>query len=274
MILYIIITCYVLLYVSINLLLLKIKKTVYMHSIKPISNNLSKIVICNYDNRNTPIYRYCKRNVEEYCKLHGYINRNFKHCDHSPWWCKLFFIKKLLQEKTKHNTNAYDYIVWIDSDAIFVKPDIRIESVIDDRYSITIGVDNYNVSNIIKLNGTFKINSGFFIIRNNDIGIEFINECISIYESQKSRCLQSVITKKLKSTYAGYCYEQYVMAKLIANEYKNHTNMLDRNIVWNDASYPTRIDPFVYHIWQWMNSKGLAQLERKFDEVEFKKKIF
>lgn len=221
------------------------------------------IAICNYDNRNTEIYDYCLDNVKTYSKLHRYSHIVFKKCEHSPWWCKIFFIKELL------NKNIYDYIVWIDSDAIFMNMNTRLENIINDIYSITIGVDYYDNINLIKYNGRLNINSGFFIIKNNDIGNMFIDKCIDIYNKQKHTCLPSKnIYSKMRSSYSGFCYEQYVMARLIKTDFfSKHTNILDKHVIWNSHIYPTYYNPFVYHVWQWFNLQGLEQLKKKFNEM-------
>jgi hypothetical protein len=68
-------------------------------------------------------------NHHEYSNKHGYsyikeIVKNENYTDWHPTWIKIDVLKKYLP--------LYDYVVWIDADAVFVDQDITIENLIDD----------------------------------------------------------------------------------------------------------------------------------------------
>ena len=66
-------------------------------------------------------------NHHEYANLHGYsyikeIVKNEDYLDWHPTWIKIDVLRK--------HINNYDYVVWIDADAVFVNKEISIESFI------------------------------------------------------------------------------------------------------------------------------------------------
>jgi hypothetical protein len=83
---------------------------------------------CDYGN-------FASLNHHEYSNKHGYsyIKEILKNDDYSNWhptWIKIDVIKKYLP--------LYDYVVWIDSDAVFVNQDTTIESLIDGNIDLVI----------------------------------------------------------------------------------------------------------------------------------------
>jgi len=78
---------------------------------------------------------FASLNHHEYSNKHGYsyikeIVKNDDYIDWHPTWIKIEVLKKYLP--------LYDYIVWIDADAVFVNQDIKIEDFIDDNVDLVI----------------------------------------------------------------------------------------------------------------------------------------
>ena len=74
-------------------------------------------------------------NHHEYSNKHGYsyikeIVKNEDYIDWHPTWIKIDILKKYLP--------LYDYVVWVDSDAVFVNQDISIENLIGDGIDLVI----------------------------------------------------------------------------------------------------------------------------------------
>jgi len=70
-----------------------------------------------------------------YSNKHGYtyINYTVKDSEYSEWhptWIKIDLLQKLLP--------FFDYVVWIDADAVFVNQDIKIEDFIEDNVDLII----------------------------------------------------------------------------------------------------------------------------------------
>ena len=84
--------------------------------------------ICDYGN-------FASSNHLEYANKHGYsyikeIVDNDKYPDWHPTWIKIDVLLKYL--------NLFDYLVWIDADAVFVNMEISIESLISDNVDLVI----------------------------------------------------------------------------------------------------------------------------------------
>ena len=47
-----------------------------------------------------------------------------------PAWSKILLLRKLL--------DSYDWLYWIDADALIMNPETRLEDIIDDRYSMVV----------------------------------------------------------------------------------------------------------------------------------------
>ena len=78
---------------------------------------------------------YASLNHHEYSNKHGYsyIKEIVKNDDYTNWhptWIKIDVLKKYLP--------LYDYVVWIDSDAVFVNQAIKIEDLINDGVDLVI----------------------------------------------------------------------------------------------------------------------------------------
>jgi hypothetical protein len=74
-------------------------------------------------------------NHHEYSNKHEYsyikeIVKNEDYIDWHPTWIKIDILKKYLP--------LYDYVVWVDSDAVFVNQDISIENLIGDGIDLVI----------------------------------------------------------------------------------------------------------------------------------------
>jgi hypothetical protein len=78
---------------------------------------------------------FASLNHHEYSNKHGYsyIKEIVKNNDYSDWhptWIKIEVLKKYLP--------LYDYVVWIDADAVFVNQDITIENLIAGNVDLVI----------------------------------------------------------------------------------------------------------------------------------------
>lgn len=171
-----------------------------------------KILIFSADDRNVDFIDVHKNSTNAYCKKHGYdyIYHN-KNYDGVPvYWSKLMYMKQYLEK------GSYDYVMWMDTDANVIDTNIRIEDIINEydptykKYHIYIGNDYFS----------FTYNAGLFIIKTSPIGISFINQCI---DELKTRCVNSRGEYDLGKIWAGICYEQGRMNKVINESYIRYT---------------------------------------------------
>ena len=182
---------------------------------KPIDKK-NKILFITYDNRYqeeyVTIHNY---NINKYVEKYGYEYKFYNRCNQNVYWCKIFMVLEALQK------NIYDYVIWLDSDTIIKNFDIDIGEVLNMFSSdIFIGSDNNSRYNII--------NSGVFVIKNSEIGIKFLNDCVNSFNN---KCLKEDGT--LGGRWAATCYEQGVMNLMISNKYLKHTTVLTNSIIFN-----------------------------------------
>lgn len=123
----------------------------------------------------THIKRYAALAVDnktKYSSKHHYdfinVTDNFL-IDREPAWSKIKFIKE-------HLLN-YDYIFWIDADALFMRFDIKLESFLvnNEKYDMIFNLEEWWADTAL-YNNYIKFNSGVFFIKNSDFSFKFLNE--------------------------------------------------------------------------------------------------
>jgi hypothetical protein len=199
---------------------------------KPIEK-INKIAIITFENRKDAEYiDLHNKNVLEYCKKWNYDYLFYDKCIHNVYWCKLYYVLDALK------TKKYDYVMWMDSDAIIKNPDISVSQIVN-KYSSDIFVSKSTFA-------TFC--AGVFIIKNSPIGISYIEECIN---KQSLKCNKEN-DDKLKGFWAGMCYEQGIMNSLIINKFYKHTTCLPEYIIHNEKITETNkvcdVDTFILHL--------------------------
>lgn len=191
---------------------------------KLINNNLrrtplekkNKILIISYDNRKNEKYiKLHNHNLKEYVKKYDYKYIFYDKCNENNYWCKIYMVLNALE------TNEYDYVMWMDSDTIIKDFDIDIGELLN-LYSsdIFVGSDNNPKYDII--------NSGVFIIKNTEIGKNFLRDCVNFIPEM---CINK--DGSLKGQWAGSCYEQGTMNILIADKYSKYTTVLKNGLIFN-----------------------------------------
>jgi hypothetical protein len=200
---------------------------------KPLEKS-NKIAIVTFENRNDLEYvNQHNQNITEYCKKWNYEYIFYDKCIHNIYWCKLYIVLDVLK------TGKYDYVMWMDSDTIIKNSLISLDSIIN-KYSSDIYVN---------LDGGLSVFcAGVFIIKNSPIGISYLEDCIKL---NNKKCMTS--DKKLNGLWAGLCYEQGVMNKLIFDKYYNYTTCLPKYIVYNEWISEDMLtcdkDTFILHIY-------------------------
>jgi len=229
-------------------------------------NKNNKILIITYDNR--PNLNYVKihnENVKKYCNKWKCDYIYYDKCKHNTYWCKLYMIYDNLLN------NKYDYVMWMDSDSVFRNMDISLNDIVNSYSSDLIMTNDYFVT-IPKFNSTNKkwedisindtdnalgnksitedviygdrINAGIFIIKNSDIGRQFIKDCLDHHENTNELCVNGNL---LEGDWAGYCYEQGAMNMFISKIYDKYTTVLPIDIVYNNEE--CRNDVFISHLY-------------------------
>ncbi len=123
--------------------------------------------------------RVATRNKFEYCSRHDYSFHLLRHrlMDPPTMYSKIPFLETILP--------LHDWVVWMDADTLIMNFNTRLESYLDDRFSMVIGED---------WNG---INNGVFFLKRDEWSLDFLKrskavprEGLSFFDqSQMSRVL-------------------------------------------------------------------------------------
>jgi hypothetical protein len=111
---------------------------------------------------------YASTNHLDYSNLHGYtylkkIVKDDDFSDIHPTWIK---IKSIINELPN-----YDYVVWIDADAVFVDKNLKIEDLINNQADLTIPKHEEDENTGIVWTG---LTTGFMIWKNSEWSINFL----------------------------------------------------------------------------------------------------
>lgn len=188
----------------------------------------SRFALVTSEDRNDSYIKLHDDNFREYCKKHNYtyIRKNNELIDNEivpVYWYKLKLVKQIL-DSYKYG-DKYDYVMWADSDTIVIDTDKKLESIVSSGKDIYIGTDYLSST----------LNAGLFIIKNSEIGRAFINDCLKKLDD--FTCFTDDYSAILKSeTWAGNCYEQGYMNKVIRKRYKQYTEVVSSDIFYNTTA--------------------------------------
>jgi hypothetical protein len=192
-------------------------------------NKQNKILLLSIDDR--PHLEYIKihnDNLTKYAKKYNYEYIFLTKTMYDVYWSKLYLVLKYLQ------SNKYDYVMFFDSDSIIMNDNIQINDIVNSYNSdIFISDDNF----------TRYSNAGLFIIKNSDIGKQFLIDCI---DSLDIRCINN--PKKLNGMWSSSCFEQGQMNIQIKKKYHKYTTLLDKKILFN--TYFCNPSNFAVHLYQ------------------------
>lgn len=188
-----------------------------------------KICFVSMDDRNDEFINLHNANILQYCEINNKLNINrtytykkYKFCPlncqkHNVYWCKFYLLEYLL------STNYYDYVVWIDSDAVITNLHMDLGDILLKYNSdIFLPIDNINEYRIL--------NSGICIVKNSEMGNKIIQMINSQSETSnfQNRCFSE---KKITGLWSLSCFEQGIMNKTIWDYYLDYLTILPPNII-------------------------------------------
>jgi hypothetical protein len=115
-----------------------------------------------------------KDNIERYCQMHGYSiwidEQKDVDNDRSPAWQKIRTSMKILDK--------FRWVFFIDTDCIIMNSDIKLESIIDEKYSFIVpahGVDPVDTP-IKSIAGPRNVITSQFFVKNDEHGHAILND--------------------------------------------------------------------------------------------------
>lgn len=178
-----------------------------------------KIAIITLSNRNSDYVKYTNITKQKFSDLNKNINFIFINDiilkDKHPVWSKIPAILQIIDN--------YDYVIWIDDDALICNFNFDCEKYFDD-YDIYYTNDN------------FGLNFGVFAIKNSEIGKKFLNEILNHYEEFKNNDLKEQdCAKFLLSTDNFKSYAKELPANIWNAYLKIYNYYTPNNLVQNDT---------------------------------------
>ena len=182
----------------------KQKKNVCYKSIKNDQSFKDKkiAIVTLFDHNYSDLAKMSIKNKIEYVNKHNY---DFIYFDdvidktRPPQWSKVKAVETILKD--------YDWVWWIDIDALIMEFDIMLESLIDDDYDMIFTSNNYSY-----------LSSGSCFFKNTHISFDFLKDCYDL----KLECLKDVNVNV-------FDHEQQSMRQLILNvdKYKSKSKLID-----------------------------------------------
>ena len=149
-----------------NLLFLFINLIWFMVNCSPDAIKSRIAIIGAHDDKYDSIGKWAHLNKASYAQKHGYdffLYTESLDPTRLGYWHKIIAIKNHLKD--------YDWIFWLDSDALIINFDIRLENLIDEEFDFITTRDNSNPD---------CINSGQFLIKNCDWSFNLLNSWYSL----------------------------------------------------------------------------------------------
>ena len=180
----------------------------------------SKYSIVQYDNREiTENHKKFMEINKEYCKKHNYSYKFFNYKDETlpVYWLKVKIVKELL------NTDEYEGILWLDTDAVIKNTDKTLDSFGDTNTAFIMSNDQYPMEHD-DLN-KYPFNAGCWIVKNNNNGKLILSDWLNTYNpnSWKKNDKGNLRTN---TSYGGDEYEQGMFVNKILPKYKDNILIL------------------------------------------------
>lgn len=165
------------------------------------------VCVVTYENRELNFKESFRRNHRAYCDKHGYEYKAYDAVEYNVphYWTKVFLVKDLLEK--------YDYVMWIDSDAMF-----ETEEPIECGESFFVISKDKPQHRI-----PAPMNTGVFIVKNCTLGKQFMEEWGNSYNPKRWK--KTPDNKWLcVGQWSGDDYEQGSCVMLLQKQcYKGHT---------------------------------------------------
>ena len=205
-----------------------------------------QIIIFTIENRVLSLLLEHNTNVQAYANMHGYTYHFFDTYKNElqlpVYWWK---VQKMLEYI---ETSNLDYVMWMDSDTIVCQNTFRLEELISTSPESSIFIARHYIGYMLH-NIPTDMNAGVFIVKNNQIGKQFLQECIHVYINNPKCKVDDKLV--LNNAWAGECYEQGVMNQLLCGKYKKDVHVLTSDYIFNGNYHWSRLidiyDTFILH---------------------------
>jgi hypothetical protein len=200
-----------------------------------------QVVVIQYETRRDTALRVSMKYTEEYCAKHGYLYVCPSEEYNLPtYWVKVY----LLQQVMKQMSGEELYVAWLDSDAVFVKPETRVEDLFPPGKDFVTSLDP---------GFTDAMNAGVFFVRRTPTTIQLVDDWMASYDP--TRWKKDAHGKwTTDGRWAGPDYEQGSFNVRILPEYRSMIALQPESMFACYDTFPckdTIVSHFMYkHKWK------------------------
>ncbi len=159
-------------------------------------------IISAYDEGFSQIGSLSEITISRYCKRHSIDFEIYKtgfDLSRPPQWSKLSFMKKALQE-------GYDYVMWIDADAFFIKhTDIRPAITTDHDVFITRDCNT--------------LNTGVWIVKNSEFTKRLLDKVDGSGPWDRMWWENGAFKELFESNWEDIQHKTYILPQVVFNSY-------------------------------------------------------
>jgi hypothetical protein len=131
-----------------------------------------RVVVIQYETRRDTSLRVLMKYAENYCNRHEYTY----WCPEGEYNMPTYWVKVHLVQQALTMFPGEDLgVAWLDSDAVFVKPDIRVEDILRSKDFVTSVDPGF----------TDTMNAGVFFIRRNHVTVQLVSDWFSCYDPKR-----------------------------------------------------------------------------------------
>jgi hypothetical protein len=174
-------------------------------------------VILQYDNRKLDNnFEDLMKHNQDYAKKQGYeyVYKRTGYDYLPPYWAKVKIAQELIEEEIPGtNTKRYKGVLWLDTDAVIIDQNKRLEHFLKPGKSFVASSDATPFPEEDKA----PFNAGVWLVRNDQNGQEIIQEWMDKYDSNKWFLEKGKWATR--GVWAGENYEQGAFSKHILHKY-------------------------------------------------------
>lgn len=148
----------------------------------------SKVLIVSLSvGTDTDDYRQAMQNFESYAQCHGYgfLNAGMmveeKNKQQHPYMQKAFVLQRIFSMK---DYSKYEFIMWVDRDAIFINHDVSIAERLNQLHAATGSTSRYDL--FVAVEAWAWLNSGVLLFRNTKTSKYLIEDWIKTYVGRQA----------------------------------------------------------------------------------------
>jgi len=192
-------------------------------------------VVMAYNENYKKLGEYTSSVNQDYCRFRGYNFRLYTEgFDESrpASWSKLLFVKDALKN--------YEFVFWIDTDAVFTNKSLSIERFIQKGGNIFVGREPY------------KFHFGIFLIRNSEWSFWLLDKIWSIYPHDLGGWEQAVFNELVTTNQVGNNMIYFPLKSFMSVV---APGLWDMEFKWQEGD-------FIGHCW------GKHSQEKKLEEIK------